>query len=134
MLRRMRALLFVSAGLVLALSFVGMQLAGKNDPDNFLFGGMTLGGALLICALFSFNSKVHGFVAGGIIGLLGAVRNGPALFEAARRLGGDASIANTALIRAVFAILCLVILLRAVGWLRAERTRQMLEEDEKKPS
>ena len=108
----MRILIFIGGILIAALGFMVFQQT--KDP-TLLQGGLTLGGGLLICGLFSLRSKWHGITGAGILSLLGAARTIPKLGAEPRWFYGAA------------AVVCLIVLVSAGRCLLAERTRLAVE-------
>lgn len=113
----MRTLLFIAGLLACGLGFAALKLIG--DPA-LLQGGLTLGGAWVICALFSLKSKWHGYIGGGVLALLGAGRN----LSAPAGLADDP--AGAPLFQCLALALCLIVLIATLRCLLAERTRRQL--------
>jgi len=113
----MRALIFIAGVLVCILGFLAFK---KPEDFPLLQGGLTLGGGLIICGLFSLRSKWHGIAGAGILAMLGASRGLPGLASLA---GGDPS----APFLAATGVICLVVFIAVVRVLLAERTRQAVE-------
>lgn len=114
----MRMLIFAAGSIVSALGF--MADAMINDPEIFQ-GALTLGGGWIICGLFSFSSKWHGYIGAGVLALLGAgtsITKLPGLFQ-----GSPA-----APFQATAFVLCLVVLIGSVRALTAERRRRQIAE------
>lgn len=108
----MRILIFIGGILIAALGFVVFQQT--KDP-TLLQGGLTLGGGLIICGLFSIKAKWHGITGAGILALLGAARTIPKLGEEPRWFHVTA------------AAICVIVLVAAARCLLAERTRRSVE-------
>lgn len=113
----MRTLLFTAGLLACGIGFAALKLIG--DPA-LLQGGLTLGGAWVICSLFSLYSKWHGIIGGGILALLGAGRN----LSAPSRLADDPT--GAPLFQCFALALCLIVLIATLRVLLAERTRRQL--------
>ena len=113
-MKTLRILAFTGGAALLALGFHGFHNLG--DP-SLLQGALTLGGGMIIAALFSLSPRWlwHGTGAIGVLTLLGAARSAPGLTQAAS--GGAPAYQATA-----FAI-SLAILVATLLTLRAERAR-----------
>ena len=108
----MRILIFIGGILIAALGFLVFQQT--KDP-TLLQGGLTLGGGLIICGVFSLRAKWHGIIGAGVLALLGAVRAVPKLGAEPRWFYGAA------------AVICVIVLISAARCLLAERTRLAVE-------
>ncbi len=76
--------IFVSAALILGIGFLGLSLLGKDLGIPVFLGSATLGGGLLICALFSLKMPWHGYIGAAVLALLGLSRgilNAPGIFR-----------------------------------------------------
>jgi hypothetical protein len=126
----MRRALLILGLIVIACGFAGkMILPGRNESFSFLQGGLSLGGAFLICFFFSRNSYWHGMIGSGVVALLGFCRsvvNLPNWFDWLRHAAPKPP--ATPLIEMFVATLCLWYLTRIIRLLLAERTRRMLED------
>jgi hypothetical protein len=107
-----RILIFIGGILIAALGFMVFQQT--KDP-TLLQGGLTLGGGLIICGIFSIKAKWHGITGAGILALLGAARTIP-------KLG-----AEPRWFHAAAAAICVIVLVAAARCLLAERTRRSVE-------
>ena len=108
----MRTVIF-SAGLLIALLGLSAFQATKNP--SLLQGGLTLGGGLIICGIFSLRAKWHGIVGAAVLALLGLLRTLPRIGDEPRAF------------HAVAAAACGIVLVAAVKTLLAERTRRSVE-------
>lgn len=71
----MRAYLVLNGLLIIGIGFAGkMMLLERNEAFSFLQGGLTLGGALIICGLFAGSHYRLGLIGGGVVALLGFCR------------------------------------------------------------
>lgn len=127
----MRALLFV-----IGLSIIGVGIAGKmmlperNESFSFLQGGLSLGGALLICFFFSRRNYWHGMIGSGVVALLGFCRTMVNLPRWADWFSHPAPRPPaTPLLELLVAALTLVYLIKVIGLLSAEKRRRMLAEE-----
>ena len=123
----MRIHVFLSGILVFVIGIVGTQFLPKMPGFEFLRGALTLGGALLICGFFMIRMPWHGIIGAGIVSLLGAAKGVMGLKDLPAFIGGDHSRGMAPLLELGITVLCLVLLFRIVGILKAERTRRMLE-------
>lgn len=125
----MRVYIFTSGAAILALGVASLFLLDKPDAVGFLRGALTLGGGIVICGLFSIGMRTHGFVAAGVMGLLGAARglgNVPGLV---RFIGGERDRGSAPLLEMGVALISFLLLARVVRFLYRERLRRMLEEE-----
>jgi hypothetical protein len=104
-----RILIFIGGILIVALGFVVFQQT--KDP-TLLQGGLTLGGGLIICGVFSLKAKWHGITGAGVLALLGAARTVP-------KLGAEPRWFHAAALA-----ICVIVLISAARCLLAERTRR----------
>ena len=124
-----RLQIFFSGAVVVGFGLLAMQLLDRGEALGFLHGALTLGGALLICGLFSLKSRWHGIIGAGILALLGAGRglgNFPHLMDA---LSGKSDRRAAPLIELGVTLVCLVLLMRVLAALHRERVRRMLERE-----
>lgn len=81
----MRTSLLILGILIIAIGFAGKTiLPERNQSFSFLQGGLSLGGAFLICYFFSRNNYWHGMIGSGVVALLGFCRsmvNAPQWFD-----------------------------------------------------
>lgn len=114
----MRILIFIAG---LAICLLGFLFFKKPDDFSILQGGLTLGGGLVICGLFSLRSKWHGITGAGILSFLGVIRGVPALWSGLREGLPAARFEATA------GAICLIVFVAAIRTLLAERTRLAVE-------
>lgn len=124
----MRSVIFVTGFVVIALGLAATKVLERATGFGFLEGALVLGGALIICGIFSFRLPLHGFIGAGILSLLGAARGLGNVPSFLAWLSGERSTSSLPLLEAGVTALCCVLLFRVIGWLRRERQRQMLEE------
>lgn len=115
----MRALIFIAGALLAGLGFFAFQQT--KDPSA-LQGGLTLGGGLIICGIFSIKSKWHGLVGAGLLAFLGAMRTVPSL--ASLPGGADAD----ATFKAASGVVCMIVFITVARALLAERRRKSIED------
>jgi hypothetical protein len=114
----MRVLIFIGG---IAICLLGFLFFKKPEDFPLIQGGLTLGGGLIICGLFSLRSKWHGVAGAGILSFLGIMRAVPALWSGFRE--GVPS----ARFEAMAGAICLIVFVAAVRALLAERTRVAVE-------
>jgi hypothetical protein len=126
----MRTLLLILGILIIAIGIAGkIMLPGRNESFSFLQGGLSLGGAFLICYFFSRGNYWHGMIGSGIVALLGACRSLVNLPQWADWLTHPApKPPATPLLEMAVALLCAWYLIKIIRLLMAERTRRLLEE------
>lgn len=123
----MRIQVFISGLVILALGVTATRMLPKSEAMGFLQGALVLGGGIVICGLFSLKNYWHGLIGAGVMGLLGAARglgNAPDMFHL---LQGDRHRGAAPIMEMGVALICLLLLIRAVGALLRERTRRLLE-------
>lgn len=126
----MRIYVFFSGLMVLALGGSAMWLLERDDALAFLQGGLTLGGGIIICGLFSLKSQWHGLMGAGVLAMLGAARGLANIPDLVKLFGGDRHRGAAPVMEFGVTLICLLLLLRVIGALRRERIRRMLEEQE----
>lgn len=124
----MRAQLFLGGATVIALGAMAMSGLQREAAAAMLQGTLTLGGALLICGLFSLRMHWHGVIGAGVVALLGAARGAGNLPGLMRWMSGDRSRGSVPLIEAGITLVCLILLVRVIAALRREKIRRMLEQ------
>lgn len=67
----MRPFLFIIAAIIISSGTCALKILPEESGLNYFVGSLTLGGAFLICALFSLKMPLHGLIGGAIIALLG---------------------------------------------------------------
>lgn len=125
----MRIQVFLSGLIVLAIGIAGTQFLPKMPGFEFLRGALTLGGALLICGFFMIRMPWHGLIGAGIVSLLGAAKGLMGLKDLPAFLGGDRSRGIAPLFEIGITVICVILMMRILKILSAERTRRMLEAD-----
>ncbi len=123
----MRAHIFLTGILILAAGIAGMSILPKMPGFEFLRGGMTLGGALVICGIFTIRMYWHGVIGAGIISLIGTGKGLMGIKAVPDWFAGDRSRGIAPLMELGITVLCVVLLLRVLKALQAERTRRILE-------
>lgn len=125
----MRPLVFGTGLLAIVLGFLGKHQLPGDAGFAFLQGSLTLGGALLICGLFSLKMRWHGIIGAGVVSLLGAARGLGNLPDLMKLLAGSRERGIAPALEAVVTLACLVLLLVVLRALQRERTRRMLEQE-----
>ena len=125
----MRYYIFGCGLAVLALGWAATAVLDKDNAQGFLNGALQLGGALLICGVFSIKMPLHGNVGAGVLSLLGTARglgNVPGLVKF---LAGDRSRGVAPLLEMGVTLVCGVLLVKIIQLLQQERLRRMLAEE-----
>ena len=123
----MRTQIFVTGLLILLIGIAGPAFLPKMPAFEFLRGGMTLGGALIICGIFMIRMYWHGLIGAGVVSLIGAGKGVMEIKATADFLAGNRERGIAPLVELGITVICLILLFRIVGILKAERTRRMLE-------
>ncbi|MEI6178630.1 MAG: hypothetical protein WCS43_17190 [Verrucomicrobiota bacterium] len=126
----MRLHVFFSGAMVLALAGSAMRLLERDDALAFLQGGLTLGGGIIICGLFSLKSKWHVLIGAGVLALLGVSRGLANIPDFIKLASGDRQRGPAPVMELGVTLICLLLLLRVIAALHRERIRRMLEEQE----
>lgn len=128
----MRTALLITGLIILACGFAGkMMLPGRNESFSFLQGGLSLGGAFLICYFFSRNNYWHGMMGSGVVALLGLCRSVINLPNwTAWCQHSSPKPPATPLLEMLVALLCLWHLIRTIRLLLDERTRRSRQSDQ----
>lgn len=118
--------------IIIALAIAGLGLLGATALEapaalGYATTGLTLGGAVLICGLFSLQNRWHGIIGGGVVALIGAVHNTPAIAGTVYSLASGNGIPLPGLCRAAISILCFALLAAVIRALLQERARRQLE-------
>lgn len=125
----MRYYIFGCGLAVLALGWAATAVLDKDNAQGFLNGALQLGGALLICGVFSIKMPLHGNAGAGVLSLLGTARglgNVPGLVKF---LAGDRSRGVAPLLEMGVTLVCAVLLVKVIQLLQQERLRRMLAEE-----
>jgi hypothetical protein len=125
----MRFLIILSGMAVVALGLAGVRLGMDAVGLGFLLGGLTLGGALIICGLFTLHSYWHGVGGAAFVSLLGFARGLANLPALPGWLIGDRSAGPGPLIESAVTLICVLLLVGTARAWRAERVRRMLAGD-----
>ncbi len=125
----MRLTIFLSGLLVLALGGEALRLMEKPAAYGFLTESLTLGGALIICSLFSLRNRWHGIIGAGVIALLGASRGIENIAALPAVLMGSHAQVTSSLLGPAIALICIGLLVAVVRCLFAEKTRRLVVGD-----
>lgn len=107
-----------------------MRLLDHSIAVGFFQGAMTLGGALVICALFTRFMFWHGLIGAGVVALLGAARGMANLPGVFKFFTGDRERGSMPVFELGVAVICVLLLMRVIRMLQRERVRRMLESGE----
>lgn len=124
-----RLSIFLAATSIIATGIAGLYLLEKDPAIGFLSGSLTLGGGILICALFSLNMPWHGIIGAGVLSLLGLARGIMNLPDLPAYLSGIRARGNAPPLELVITLICAILLIRTLRTLSSERTRRMLARD-----
>ncbi len=125
----MRYYIFGCGLAILALGGMATVVLDKDLAQGFLNGAIQLGGALLICGIFSVKMPLHGIAGAGVLALLGAARglgNVPGLVKF---LAGDRPRGSAPLLEMAVTLVCSALLVKIIQVLQQERLRRMLAEE-----
>ena len=125
----MRIAIFLSGLLVLALGVTAMRMLEKPASYGFLTGALTLGGALIICGLFSLRNRWHGIIGAGVIALLGASRGIENLAALPGLLIGTGARGPAPVLESAVALICILLTILVVRSLFAEKKRKLLADE-----
>jgi len=118
--------------IIAGLACAGLGLLGASGLEaqaalGYATTGFTLGGALLICGLFSLKNFWHGIIGGGVVALIGAVHNATAVVDLFRGLATGAGLQLPDACQASISILCFAMLAAVIRALLRERMKRQLE-------
>lgn len=122
-------MIFLSGALIVGFGALSFRMLEREEAFGFLHGALTLGGAIIISGLFSLRMQWHGYIAAGILALLGAARGFGNLPDLARFWVGERDRGVAPLLELGVTLICLSLLLRVIRSLARERVRRMLEEE-----
>jgi hypothetical protein len=124
----MRFQIFFSGAAILALGYAAVESLEGAARFGFLTGSLTLGGALIICGLFSLWTRWHGIIGAGVVALLGASRGLENLAELPKFWIGERPRGAAPLLESAVAIICILLLVHVVRTLFAEKRRRLRED------
>jgi hypothetical protein len=125
----MRYYIFVCGLTILALGGAAVSLLDKDNAQGFMSGALQLGGAILICGIFSIKMPLHGTVGAGVMALLGAARGLGNIPGLVKFMAGDRPRGTMPLLEMGVTLICLLLLVKVIRALQRERLRQMLEQE-----
>lgn len=126
----MRVYLFVCGFTIVAMGLAAPKVMDNPGSLGFLQGALTLGGGLVICALFSLKMPWHGLIGAGVLALLGAARGAANLPGIIGFVSGDRERGSMPIFEFGVTLICVLLLLRVIRTLHRERVRRLLEERE----
>ncbi len=118
------SIFFAAAGIT-GLGFLGTSQLEKVSATAFLLGALTLGGAFLICGLFSLKMKWHGIIGAGVLALLGFGRGILNLPDLAKYVQGIRERGNAPVLEFAVTVICGFLLLRIYQTWSSERARRL---------
>lgn len=124
-----RVTIFLAGTAIIATGIIGLSLLEKDPAVGFLSGALTLGGAILICGLFTFKMPWHGIAGAGVLSLLGLGRGIMNLPDLPAYISGIRERGNAPALELAVTLVCATLLLRMLRALSIERTRRMLARD-----
>lgn len=123
--------------LILGLGIIGIGIAGKMmltdryESFSFLQGGLSLGGALLICYGFSLKNYWLGVIGSGIVALLGFCRAMANLPQWVEWLSHSAPRPPASpLLEMIVAVATLFYMIKVIQLLYAEKQKRLLADEE----
>ena len=119
----MRVYILMSGLAVVAMGVVAQRLLERAAAMGFLLESLTLGGGMILCALFAIKMRWHGIVGAGVLGLLGAARGAANIPDWIRMMAGDRSRGAAPALELGVAMISLLVLLRVLRMLRRERAK-----------
>ena len=125
----MRLHIILTGIVILLVGIAGLFFLPKLPAMEFFRGGATLGGALVICGFFTFNSYWYGVIGAGVISLIGAGKGLLGIAGMKDFILGQSNRGIAPAIELGITVACIVLLFRCVSAMKAERTRRMLEAD-----
>ena len=125
----MRSPIFLAGLFILALGVPAMRILEKPASYGFLTGALTLGGALIICGLFSLRNRWHGIIGAGVIALLGASRGIENLAALPVCLLDRGARGPAPVLESAVALTCILLLILVVRALFAEKKRKLLADE-----
>lgn len=126
----MRFFIFLAGAAVLALGYTGTCLLDGNARIGFLIDALKLGGALVICGLFTLKMPRHGIVGAGVVALIGASFGAQHLIALPRWFVGTVPPNPVVPLSATAALICILLLGGVLRHLLLEKRRAQLTEDE----
>lgn len=130
----MRFQIFLAGFAVLALAYAGSEVLFGDERLGFIIDALKLGGALLICGLFSLRMPLHGMLGAGVVALIGAAFGAQNLAVVPGFWFGKRPADPVALLSSAAALICLLLVLSVVRFLIAAKRRRQLDAEEDAPS
>ena len=123
-----RAYIFFIGFAIITIGILGMSRLDKDPAMALLVGCLTLGGAIIICGIFSIKMLWHGVMGAGALALISFGRGLFNLPDAAKFIVGDRPRGNEPLFELAVTIFSALLLTRVLAAWNKERRRRMLEE------
>jgi len=124
----MRFQIFLAGFAVLALAYAGAEALFGDERLGFIIDALKLGGALLICGLFSLRMPLHGMLGAAVVALIGALYGAQHLAVIPRFWFGERRPDPVALLSSAAALICVLLVVGVVRFLFAEKRRKSLED------
>ncbi len=112
------------------MGVAALSVLDRAQAPGFLQGALTLGGGIVICAIFSIKMHWHGIIGAGVLALLGAARGVGNLPDLAKFMAGERPRGPAPLLETGVTLICLLLLVKVIQALSRERLRRMLETEE----
>jgi hypothetical protein len=125
----MRFYIFFCGLMILATGVAALFLLEKENAQGLLYGALQLGGAILICGIFSIRMKWHGIIGAGIVALLGAAKGLTNVPGMVKFLAGERPRGAAPLLEMGVTLISLLLLFKVLRALSQERVRRMLESE-----
>lgn len=125
----MRFQIFFSGFAILALGYAGSEVLYDNERLSFITGALTLGGALIICGLFSLKMRWLGVIGAGVVALLGASRGIEHLAALPSFWIGERNQGPAPILSSGAALVCILLLVHVVRTLLTEKRRRLIEDE-----
>ncbi len=122
----MRLLIFCCGFSVLAMGVSALKMLDPKFAFGFFQGAMTIGGAWIICGLFTIKMPWHGLIGAGIIALLGLARGLSNLPKVLAFFRGDRELGTLPIYETGVLLICLILFSRTFRVLWHERQRRLV--------
>jgi hypothetical protein len=124
----MRFQIFLAGFAVLALAYAGSEVLFDDERLGFLIDALKLGGALLICGLFSLRMPLHGMIGAAVVALIGASFGIQHFAVIPRFWFGERRPEPVEMLSSAATLICVLLVVSVLRFLFAEKRRRLLEE------
>jgi len=118
--------IFLSAVVIITTGIAGTGQLEKQAGLGFLLGGLTLGGGLFICGLFSIRMLWLGMLGAGVLALLGLGRGVLNIPGGVDYFSGERTRGTAPLLELGVTLVCAFLLIHVWQAWKRERIRRML--------